>query len=372
MPHTTDAAKPNPARPDQGKRASPARAFQWNGTFENCRNASTLKRQNLRWRRTRSVPTERTSARRQATSNDRANQAGPYQRITPPAKASFRSSYSSLCQAPEPREPASTGLCIDTTPHTEQGLVPPERHSRSTRSSTTSHGGPRFASTTLAHTARTRQRAEPAKAFLTVRAQAVLTIPPESGLHRRINEPAQARNSTRPGRHRTTREPEFVNRSIMQTSAQAHRRSVHAVYLRSVKPELGPAFLGWLCVAAHSRICHPQIETGRGSRLGSVGLNWVCLWEQTDSMPNKCLTGIPERPQTGSRRRAHVELAQSRFVATGRASHPRGGRAVRAARNQRAEKAKTRPTVGRATTERIRPRSDALTQVKVWAPVRTC
>jgi len=225
LPHTTDAAKPNPARPDQGKRASPARAFQWNGTFENCRNASTLKRQNLRWRRTRSVPTERTSARRQATSNDRANQAGPYQRTTPPAKASFRSSYSSLCQAPEPHEPASTGLCIDTTPHTEQGLVPPERHSRSTRSATTSHGGPRFASTTLAHTARTRQRAEPAKAFLTVRAQAVLTILPESGLHRRINEPAQARNSTRPGRA-DIEPPESRSSSTDQLCRPQRRRTV--------------------------------------------------------------------------------------------------------------------------------------------------
>jgi hypothetical protein len=51
---------------------------------------------------------------------------------------------------------------------------------------------------------------------------------------------------------------------------------------------------------------------------------------------------------TGSRRRAHVEQAQTRFVATGRASRPRGDRAVRVARNQRAEKAMTRPTVGRA------------------------
>lgn len=58
--------------------------------------------------------------RRQDTSNDRANQAEPYQRTPPPAKASSRSSSSSSDWSTEPREPTSTGQGIDTTPHTEQ------------------------------------------------------------------------------------------------------------------------------------------------------------------------------------------------------------------------------------------------------------
>ena len=37
---------------------------------------------------------------------------------------------------------------------------------------------------------------------------------------------------------------------------------------RSVKPEFSSAGLNRVCAAAHSRIGHPQVDTGRGSRLG--------------------------------------------------------------------------------------------------------
>ncbi len=110
--------------------------------------------------------------------------------------------------------------------------------------------------------------------------------------------------SNRPGQHRIARKPEVVNRSIRQTSAEAHRRYDHPVYPRSVKPEFSPAFLAWICVAAHSRIGHPQIETGRGSRLGSVWLNWVCICQPTTPTPKAGRRGTPRMQFAGFGKRA--------------------------------------------------------------------
>jgi hypothetical protein len=42
-----------------------------------------------------------------------------------------------------------------------------------------------------------------------------------------------------------------------------------------VKPEFRPAVLAWFCIAAHSRIGHPQIDKGGEAAVGSVGLKWV-------------------------------------------------------------------------------------------------
>ena len=53
-------------------------------------------------------------------------------------------------------------------------------------------------------------------------------------------------------------------------------------------------------------------------------------------MLNKPLTGLPERPQSGSCRRAHVVWAQTKFVTTSRARHPHGDRGV-LAKNRRAK-----------------------------------
>ena len=150
---------------------------------------------------------------------------------------------------------------------------------------------------------------------------------------------------------------------MLDAPAKAHRRSAHPTCPRSVKPEFSPAGLGWVCVAAHSRIGRPQIDTGRGSRLGhgraGLGLPLANQSNAKKAHYGNAQEATDGKPQTGTR-----GTGANQVCATCRASHHLGDCAVLAARNQRAKKAMTRPTVGRATTEGTRLRSNALTDVK--------
>lgn len=140
-PTQPDRSEPtDPAR--QGRTMGTARPKTAGPTFR--RHASTAGRPDPSWAGTRSVPAERPEGRRPATSSDRANQAGTYQRTQPPAKASSRSSSSPARQRGHtilPRQdwtatPHPTTMNISfhrnassTANSIRSSVVPAERHS---------------------------------------------------------------------------------------------------------------------------------------------------------------------------------------------------------------------------------------------------
>ena len=336
-----DARPPNPIQPDRIEptpdQANPAGAFHGNAPSQEGRTGCSVNTPQLQDGRTDLrpniepfQPNEPRGRRtcRQAGSNDRPNQAGPYQRTPPPAKASSRASFTSPAG---PRSFAAPAWTREDRKTAERHRWAPAVRTIDSSSVAATRSWPTNppASSRTAPFHRNDQQSVPAErhpveSLVQVRrVGAVFASPPPvlSTLYDRANEPnPQPPHATNAGssRARETRstvrvtvtltrdasaiacrsphaawnathegaanqssfiaqagQPESGRPLLFEKPAKAHRRTVHPIIVLCREAGVQSSRLGSMSVCGAFSIRPSCIRPRRGSRWGSVGLNWV-------------------------------------------------------------------------------------------------